>query len=166
MATAPSWHAFSALALAMSILFFAPASVRRLLFVKYMGLQSCARAVSARHRIIARILPHSRAASMKPVSGQDDHSELRDAVRVLCKRFGGDYWRKIDEERAYPEAFAQALTEAGWLAALIPEEYGGSGLSVTEASMILEEIRRLGAFAGAVHGPMKVLRCVVRQGSK
>jgi len=102
---------------------------------------------------------------MKPVSGQDDHSELRDAVRELCKRFGGEYWRRIDEERAYPEAFVEALTEAGWLAALIPEEYGGSGLSVTEASIILEEISRSGAFAGAVHGQMYVMGCVLRHAS-
>jgi acyl-CoA dehydrogenase len=103
---------------------------------------------------------------MKPVSGQDDHSELRDAVRELCQRFGGDYWRKIDEERAYPDAFVKALTEAGWLAALIPEEYGGSGLSVTEASIILEEISRSGAFAGAVHGQMYVMGCVLRHASR
>jgi acyl-CoA dehydrogenase len=102
---------------------------------------------------------------MKPVSGHDDHSELRDAVRELCKRFGGEYWRKIDEERAYPDAFVKALTEAGWLAALIPEEYGGSGLSVTEASIILEEISRSGAFAGAVHGQMYVMGCVLRHAS-
>jgi acyl-CoA dehydrogenase len=102
---------------------------------------------------------------MKPVSGQDDHSELREAVRGLCQRFGGEYWRRIDEERAYPDAFVKALTEAGWLAALIPEEYGGSGLTVTEASIILEEISRSGAFAGAVHGQMYVMGCVLRHAS-
>jgi acyl-CoA dehydrogenase len=99
-------------------------------------------------------------------SVEPDHTELRDAVRELCKRFGGDYWRKVDEERAYPEAFARALTEAGWLAALIPEQYGGSGLSVTEASIILEEICRSGAFAGAVHGQMYVMGCVLRHASE
>ena len=103
---------------------------------------------------------------MKPVSGHDDHSELRDAVRELCSRFGGEYWREIDEKRAYPDAFVKALTEAGWLAALIPEEYGGSGLSVTEASIILEEISRSGAFAGAVHGQMYVMGCVLRHASQ
>jgi acyl-CoA dehydrogenase len=103
---------------------------------------------------------------MKQASGQNDHSELRDAVRELCKRFGGEYWRKIDEDRAYPDAFVKALTEAGWLAALIPEEYGGSGLSVTEASIILEEISRSGAFAGAVHGQMYVMGCVLRHASR
>ena len=102
---------------------------------------------------------------MKSDSAHDDHGELRDAVRELCKRFGGEYWRKIDEDRAYPEAFVMALTEAGWLAALIPDEYGGSGLSVTEASIILEEISRSGAFAGAVHGQMYVMGCVLRHAS-
>jgi acyl-CoA dehydrogenase len=102
---------------------------------------------------------------MKQVSGEVDHTELRDAVRELCKRFGGEYWRKVDEERAYPDAFATALTEAGWLAALIPEEYGGSGLSVTQASIILEEISRSGAFAGSVHGQMYVMGCVLRHAS-
>jgi acyl-CoA dehydrogenase len=102
---------------------------------------------------------------MKQISGEVDHTELRDAVRELCKRFGGEYWRKVDEDRAYPEAFAKALTEAGWLAALIPEEYGGSGLSVTQASIILEEISRSGAFAGSVHGQMYVMGCVLRHAS-
>jgi acyl-CoA dehydrogenase len=103
---------------------------------------------------------------MKADSGQNDHSELRDAVRELCKRFGGEYWRRIDEERAYPDEFVKALTEAGWLAALIPEAYGGSGLTVTEASIILEEISRSGAFAGAVHGQMYVMGCVLRHASE
>jgi acyl-CoA dehydrogenase len=102
---------------------------------------------------------------MKHGPDQNDHRELRDAVRELCKRFDGEYWRKVDEERAYPEAFAKALTEAGWLAALIPEEYGGSGLTVTEASIILEEISRSGAFAGSVHGQMYVMGCVLRHAS-
>ena len=102
---------------------------------------------------------------MKQIPGETDHTELRSAVRELCKRFGGEYWRKVDEDRAYPEAFAKALTEAGWLAALIPEEYGGSGLSVTQASIILEEISRSGAFAGSVHGQMYVMGCVLRHAS-
>jgi acyl-CoA dehydrogenase len=102
---------------------------------------------------------------MKPAQGENGHQELRDAVRELCKRFGGEYWRKVDEARAYPDEFAKALTEAGWLAALIPEEYGGSGLTVTEASIILEEISRSGAFAGSVHGQMYVMGCVLRHAS-
>jgi acyl-CoA dehydrogenase len=103
---------------------------------------------------------------MKTPSIDTSHTELRDAVRDLCRKFDGEYWRKVDEERAYPDAFAKALTEAGWLAALIPEEYGGSGLSVTEASIILEEICRAGGFAGAVHGQMYVMGCVLRHASE
>jgi acyl-CoA dehydrogenase len=102
---------------------------------------------------------------MKQSAG-DGHVELRDAVRELCRRFPGEYWRRVDEERAYPEEFAAALTAAGWLGALIPEEYGGSGLSLTEASIILEEICRSGAFAGAVHGQMYVMGCVLRHASE
>src|SRR5688572_29370405 len=102
---------------------------------------------------------------MKTIADHGAHAEVREGVRELCKKFGGEYRRKIDEERAYPDAFVRALTEAGWLAALIPEEYGGSGLSVTEASIILEEISRSGAFAGAVHGQMYVMGCVLRPAS-
>jgi acyl-CoA dehydrogenase len=102
---------------------------------------------------------------MKTIADHGVHAEVREGVRELCKRFGSEYWRKIDEERAYPDAFVRALTEAGWLAALIPEEYGGSGLTVTEASIILEEISRSGAFAGAVHGQMYVMGCVLRHAS-
>ncbi len=94
---------------------------------------------------------------MKHAPGQTDHTELRGGVRTLCKQFDSAYWQKVDEARGYPDEFVKALTEAGWLAALIPEEYGGSGLSVTEASIILEEISRSGAFAGAVHGQMYVM---------
>jgi acyl-CoA dehydrogenase len=102
---------------------------------------------------------------MKTPTGEASHVELRDAVRDLCRKFDGEYWRKVDEQRAYPDAFVKALTDAGWLAALIPEEYGGSGLSVTEASIILEEISRSGAFAGAVHGQMYVMGCLLRHAS-
>jgi acyl-CoA dehydrogenase len=72
----------------------------------------------------------------------DQYQEIRDAVRQICKQFPDEYFRKIDEERTYPEAFVDALTQAGWLAALIPQEYGGSGLSMAEASVIMEEINR------------------------
>ncbi len=72
----------------------------------------------------------------------DEYQDIRDAVRALCAEFPDEYHRKIDEQRAYPEAFVDALTKAGWLAALIPEEYGGSGLGLTEASVIMEEINR------------------------
>ncbi|HET7633968.1 MAG TPA: acyl-CoA dehydrogenase family protein [Burkholderiales bacterium] len=95
----------------------------------------------------------------------DPHSELRDALRGLCSRFSGEYWRAIDEERAYPEAFIKALTDAGWLGALIPEEYGGSGLGVTEASIILEEINRSGGNSGVCHAQMYTMGTVLRHGS-
>ncbi|MGH9649491.1 MAG: acyl-CoA dehydrogenase family protein [Terriglobales bacterium] len=103
---------------------------------------------------------------MKPVPGEDNYGELREGVRALCRQFDSAYWQKVDEERTYPDAFVKALTEAGWLAALIPEEYGGSGLSVTEASIILEEISRSGAFAGAVHGQMYNMGTLLRHGSR
>ncbi len=70
------------------------------------------------------------------------HADIRQGVRDICKQFDSAYWQKIEESSGYPEAFVQALTEAGWLAALIPEEFGGSGVSLTEASVILEEINR------------------------
>lgn len=94
------------------------------------------------------------------------HSELRDAVRSLCQRFPDEYWRKTDRERRYPEEFVKALTEAGWLAALIPEQYGGSGLGVTEASIILEEVNRCGGNAGACHAQMYIMGTLLRHGSE
>ena len=94
------------------------------------------------------------------------HGELRAAVRGLCQRFSGEYWREVDRERAYPEAFVKALTEAGWLAALIPEQYGGSGLGVAEASIILEEIHHCGGNAGACHAQMYIMGTLLRHGSQ
>ena len=95
----------------------------------------------------------------------DPHQEIRDAVRALCAQFTDEYHRKIDEERAYPEAFIKALTEAGWLAAMIPQEYGGSGLGLSEASVIMEEINRSGGNAGACHGQMYNMGTLLRHGS-
>ena len=95
-----------------------------------------------------------------------EHQEYRVAVRELCARFGSDYWQGVDERAAYPEAFVAALTEAGWLAALIPESYGGGGLSLTEASVILEEINRSGANSGACHAQMYIMGALVRHGSE
>jgi acyl-CoA dehydrogenase len=95
----------------------------------------------------------------------DPHAELREGVRAVCNHFDSAYWQKIDEARGYPEAFVDALTEAGWLSALIPEEYGGSGLSLTEASVIMEEINRSGANSGSVHGQMYNMGTVLRHGS-
>ena len=96
----------------------------------------------------------------------DPHQEIRDAVRGLCKQFPDEYFRQIDAQRAYPEAFVQALTTAGWMAALIPQDYGGSGLSMAEASVIMEEINRSGGNAGACHGQMYVMNAIVRSGSQ
>ncbi|WP_095156784.1 acyl-CoA dehydrogenase family protein [Pseudomonas sp. Irchel 3E13] len=96
----------------------------------------------------------------------DEHQEIRDAVRALCREFPDEYFRKIDEQRAYPEAFVDALIGAGWLAAMIPEEYGGSGLGLTEASVIMEEINRSGGNSGAVHGQMYNMSTLLRNGSR
>ena len=93
------------------------------------------------------------------------HQEIRDAVRSLCTQFPDEYFRKIDAERGYPKAFVTALTQAGWLAALIPEEYGGSGLGLTEASIVMEEINRAGGNAGACHGQMYNMGTLLRHGS-
>lgn len=99
------------------------------------------------------------------IPSPDDHSDLREAMRALCSKFDGAYWREVDEERGYPEAFANALTEAGWLAALIPDEFGGAGLGLTEASIIMEEINRSGGNSGAVHGQMYNMSTLLRAGS-
>ncbi|MFA7669817.1 MAG: acyl-CoA dehydrogenase family protein [Burkholderiaceae bacterium] len=95
----------------------------------------------------------------------DEYQDIRDAVRQLCKQFPDEYFRKVDEERAYPEAFVDALMEAGWLAAMIPEEYGGTGLGLGAASVIMEEINRSGGNAGAVHGQMYNMSTLLRNGS-
>ena len=95
----------------------------------------------------------------------EEFAEYRRAVRELCAKFGSEYWQSVDERAEYPEAFVEALTTAGWLAALIPEEYGGGGLSVTEASVILEEINRSGANSGACHAQMYIMGALLRHGS-
>jgi acyl-CoA dehydrogenase len=92
-------------------------------------------------------------------------AEYRQAVRELCGRFDSRYWWRVEENAGYPEEFVKALTEAGWLATLIPEEYGGGGLGVTEASVILEEINRSGANSGACHAQMYIMGTVLRHGS-
>jgi len=98
--------------------------------------------------------------------GPQTHQDLRDAVRALCNQFDSAYWQKVDEARAYPEAFVDALTQAGWMSALIPEEYGGSGLSLTEATVIMEEITRSGGNAGCCHGQMYNMNTLLRNGSE
>lgn len=93
------------------------------------------------------------------------HQDIRDAVRALCAEFPAEYFRKIDAARGYPEQFVDALTQAGWMAALIPQEYGGSGLGLTEASVIMEEINRAGGNSGACHGQMYNMGTLLRHGS-
>ncbi|MEY3719712.1 MAG: hypothetical protein RL618_231 [Pseudomonadota bacterium] len=95
----------------------------------------------------------------------NDYQDIRDAIRDLCGQFPAEYFRQVDEERAYPEAFVDALTQAGWLAALIPVEYGGSGLGMVEASVIMEEINRNGGNSGACHGQMYNMGTLLRHGS-
>ena len=94
-----------------------------------------------------------------------EYAEIRQGVRDVCAPFDSAYWQQVERSSSYPEAFVQALTAAGWLAALIPEEFGGGGLTVTEASVILEEINRAGANSGACHAQMYVMGTVLRHGS-
>ena len=96
----------------------------------------------------------------------DAYQALREAVRSLCAQFPDSYHRQVDAERAYPQAFVDALTQAGWLAALIPQAYGGSGLGLAEASVIMEEINRSGGNAGACHGQMYNMGTLLRHGSE
>jgi acyl-CoA dehydrogenase len=96
---------------------------------------------------------------------RDNFPELREAVAALCKQFDSAYWQQIDEKRAYPENFVEALTKAGWMSALIPEEFGGSGLSLTEATVIMEEVTRSGGNAGCCHGQMYNMNTLLRNGS-
>ena len=99
-------------------------------------------------------------------NSSDEFQDIRDAVRALCAEFPDEYHRKIDEARGYPAEFVDALTKAGWMAALIPEEYGGSGLGLTEASVIMEEINRAGGNSGACHGQMYNMNTLVQHGSE
>ena len=94
------------------------------------------------------------------------YQDIRDAVRDLCSEFDDEYFRRVDEKRGYPAEFVDALTKAGWLAALIPQEYGGSGLGLTEASVIMEEINRAGGNSGACHGQMYNMGTLLRHGSE
>ena len=100
-----------------------------------------------------------------PIPKPDQYQEIREAMRSLCAQFDSVYWQKVDHERGYPETFVNALTQAGWLAALIPEEYGGSGLGLAEASVIMEEINFAGGNAGSCHGQMYNMGTVLRHGS-
>ena len=104
--------------------------------------------------------PHSDSST------GEDYPEIRDSLRALCAGFPGAYWRELDRARAYPEDFVRALTEAGYLAALIPEDYGGSGLPLSAAAAILEEIHKSGGNAGACHAQMYVMGTILRHGSE
>jgi len=101
-----------------------------------------------------------------PIPKPDQYQDMREALRDLCNRFDSAYWQKIDHERGYPETFVTAMTEAGWLAALIPEEYGGSGLGLAEASVIMEEINFSGGNSGSCHGQMYNMGTLLRHGSE
>ena len=96
----------------------------------------------------------------------EDYSDIRDAVRKLCEPFDGEYWQKLEETDSYPNRFVEALTESGFLGALIPEEYGGSGLPLRAASVILEEIHATGGNAGACHAQMYIMGTLLRHGSE
>jgi acyl-CoA dehydrogenase len=103
---------------------------------------------------------------MTSIPDSNTYEDLRAGVRAVCNRFDSAYWQQVDEARAYPDAFVRALTEAGWLSALIPEEYGGSGLPLTDASIIMEEINRSGGNSGACHGQMYNMGTLLRHGSE
>ncbi|HEY7800761.1 MAG TPA: acyl-CoA dehydrogenase family protein [Hyphomonadaceae bacterium] len=100
------------------------------------------------------------------MSKTETHPEIRDAVRRLCAQFPGPYWRKLDRERAYPTEFVQALTRDGWLSVLIPEAYGGSGLGISAACAVLEEIHRSGCNGAACHAQMYTMGTLLRHGSE
>src|SRR5689334_17608429 len=104
-------------------------------------------------------------ASIDAPGYEDQHAEIREEVRKLCARFPGEYWRKLDEQRAYPTEFVRALTEAGYLAALIPEEYGGAGLTLSAAAAILETIQAEGCNGAACHAQMYIMGTILRHGS-
>src|SRR6516164_10227881 len=105
-------------------------------------------------------------ATQDAVQGlNDDLTPIRESVRALCADFPGEYWRRLDRERAYPAEFVAALTKAGFLAALIPEEYGGLGLPMRAAAVILEEIHAAGCNAGACHAQMYIMGTLLRHGS-
>jgi acyl-CoA dehydrogenase len=101
----------------------------------------------------------------KRTEDKQDFADIRDGVRGLCAKFPGEYWRALDRERAYPTEFVAALTEAGYLAALIPEDYGGSGLGISAAAAILEEIHASGGNGGACHAQMYIMGTILRHGS-
>src|SRR5690625_4952377 len=100
------------------------------------------------------------------VSTAEEVELIRQSVRSLCEKFPESYWRETDEKKAYPEKFIKTLTEEGWLSVLIPEEYGGAGLGMVEAGVILEEINRSGGNAGAGHAQMYTMGAILRHGNE
>src|SRR6184192_705288 len=119
----------------------------------------------------SRRAPRRRAATRRRLgtemdfSSDPDREQIRAAVRKLCADFGDPYWREVDRKSEYPEKFVDALTRAGWLAALIPTEYGGSGLKVADAAVILEEINRSGGNAASAHAQMYTMGTLLKHGS-
>jgi len=105
------------------------------------------------------------SAMDKRAEDTQDFADIRDGVRALCAKFPGEYWRALDRERAYPTDFVAALTEAGYLAALIPEEYGGSGLGISAAAAILEEVHAAGCNGAACHAQMYTMGTILRHGN-
>jgi alkylation response protein AidB-like acyl-CoA dehydrogenase len=103
---------------------------------------------------------------MTKSTSQENHADIREGVRALCAKFPGEYWRALDRERAYPTEFVAALTEAGYLAALIPEEYGGSGLGLSAAAALLEEVHAAGCNGAACHAQMYTMGTILRHGSE
>jgi acyl-CoA dehydrogenase len=143
-----------------------------MLSIAGFGVRGSGFAVRCRnHRTVASRHPRGpRTPNIEPrfggsLSHADLHADLRAGVRDLCRAFPDSYWRELDAHRAYPDAFVKALTNAGYLAALIPEEFGGSGLGIAEASIILEEVNRSGANAGACHAQMYTMGTLLRHGS-
>jgi alkylation response protein AidB-like acyl-CoA dehydrogenase len=100
------------------------------------------------------------------ITHESDHPEIREAVRKLCSQFPGEYWRKLDRDMAYPTEFVTALTNSGFLSALIPEVYGGAGLTLSASAAILEEIQRAGCNGAACHAQMYVMGTVLRHGTE
>ena len=102
---------------------------------------------------------------MKETLHADPHAEIREEVRKLCSQFPGEYWRKLDQERGYPTDFVRALTEGGYLGALIPEEYGGAGLPLSAAAAILETVQAEGCNGAACHAQMYIMGTILRHGT-
>src|ERR1700747_2121793 len=109
--------------------------------------------------------PADRIAMTSEHQTQDEHADIRDAVAKLCAQFPGEYWRRLDREMAYPADFVKAVTAAGYLSALIPEEFGGSGLPLSAAAAIVEEIQRAGCNGAACHAQMYIMGALLRHGN-